>query len=79
MATAADGTYPTGMHSCYSILFLIIMKDDRPKLFKLVKTNSALDFLKNITFSGGASEGITFDKIQGRISFNCYTKVSSYY
>ena len=27
-ATAADGRHPTGMHSCYSILFLINMKDE---------------------------------------------------
>ena len=30
----------------YSILFLIIMEDEWPKVFKLVKTNSALDFVK---------------------------------
>ena len=33
MATVADGTYPTGMHSCYNILFLIIMKGQRAKSF----------------------------------------------
>ena len=37
------------------------------KVFKLVKTNSALDFLKNNTFSPTALEGIIFDKIQGRV------------
>ena len=40
------------------------MEDDGPKVFKLVKTNSALDFLKNNT-STSASGGIIFDKIQG--------------
>ena len=35
------------------------------KVFKLVKTNSALDFLKNNTSSATASEDIIFDKIQG--------------
>ena len=49
---------PSSIHN-YSILFLIIMKDEVPKVYQLVKTNSALDFLKNNT-----SEGIIFDKIQ---------------
>ena len=40
------------------------MKDDGPKVFKLVKTNLALDFLKNTSLAS-ASEGIIFDKIQG--------------
>ena len=44
------------------------------KVFKLVKTNSALDFLKNNTSSATASEDIIFDKIQGRVSFNYYIK-----
>ena len=35
------------------------------KAFKLVKTNSALDFLKNNASSATTSEGIIFDKIQG--------------
>ena len=35
----------------YSILFLIIMKDEESKVFKLVKANTALDFLKNNTSS----------------------------
>ena len=39
------------------------MKGERPKVFKLVKTNSGLNFLKNITSS--ASEGIIFDKSEG--------------
>ena len=43
--------------------FLIIMKDEGPKVFKLVKTNSTLDFVKNNTPSASASEGIIFDKI----------------
>ena len=41
------------------------MKDMVSKVFKLVKTNSASDFLKNNTSSATASEGIIFDKIQG--------------
>ena len=41
------------------------MKDEGEKVFKLVKTNSALDFLKNNTSSATASEDIIFDKIQG--------------
>ena len=49
----------------YSILFLIIMKDEGPKVFEVCKTNSALDFIKNNTSSGSISEGIIFDKIQG--------------
>ena len=44
------------------------------KVFKLVKTNSALDFLKNNTSSATASEDIIFDKIQGRVSFNYYER-----
>ena len=39
------------------------MKDEMPKVYKLVKTNSALDFLKNNT-SASTLEGIIFDKIQ---------------
>ena len=35
------------------------------KVLKLVKTNSALDFLKDNTSSATASDGIIFDKIQG--------------
>ena len=35
------------------------------KVFKLVKTNSALDILKKNISSATASEGIIFDKIQG--------------
>ena len=54
---------PSSIHN-YSILFLIIMKDKGPKVFKCVKTNSALDFLKNNTSSASTSEGIVFDKIQ---------------
>ena len=42
------------------------------KVFKLVKTNSDLDFLKNSTSLATASEGIIFDKIQGRVSFDYY-------
>ena len=52
---------PLSIHNC-SILFLIIMEG--PKVFKLVKTNSALDFLKNNNTSASGSEGVTFDKIQ---------------
>ena len=40
------------------------MKDEGPKVFKLVKTNSTLDFLKDNTSSSSTSEGIIFDKIQ---------------
>ena len=39
------------------------MKDKGPKVFKLVKGNSALDFLKNSTSLDNTSEGIIFDKI----------------
>ena len=52
------GMHPTGMHSCV----LIIMKDERPNVFKLVKTNFALDFVKH---NASLSEGIIFDKISG--------------
>ena len=41
------------------------MKDKGPKVFKLVKTNFALNFLKNNTSPVSALEGIIFDKIQG--------------
>ena len=41
------------------------MKDERLKVFKLGKTNSSFDFLKNNTPSASASEGIIFYKIQG--------------
>ena len=41
------------------------MKDAGPKVFQLVKTNSALDFCKTNTSSSYTSEGIIFDKIQG--------------
>ena len=37
------------------------MKDKGVKSFKLVKTNSALHFLKNNTSSATASGGIIFD------------------
>ena len=40
------------------------MKDEGPKVFKFIKTNSALDFLKNNTSSASASECIIFDIIQ---------------
>ena len=60
----------------YSILFLMIMNDEGPKVLKLVKTNSALDFLKNNTSSASISEG-TINKIQDRTSFNYYTKFAS--
>ena len=46
------------------------MKYEGPKVFKLATTNSVLDFLKNNTSSASTSEGIIFDKIQGRICFN---------
>ena len=38
------------------------MKDEGPKVFKLVKTNSALDFLKNNAPTASALEGTIFDK-----------------
>ena len=41
------------------------MKDKGPKVFKLIKTNSALDFRKNITSSVNTLEGIIFNKMQG--------------
>ena len=49
------------------------MKDEWPKVFKLVKTNFTLDFLKNNTSSATTSEDIIFDKIQG-IVFNYHWK-----
>ena len=60
----------------YSILFLMIMNDEGPKVLKLVKTNSALNFLKNNTSSASISEG-TINKIQDRACFNYYTKCAS--
>ena len=57
------------------------MKDKLPNVFKLVKTNSALHFsktntalhfLKNNNSLASASDGIIFDKIQGRVCFNYY-------
>ena len=48
------------------------MKDKGLKVFKLVKTNSGLDFLKNNTSSASTLEGIIFDKTQGRVCFNYY-------
>ena len=48
----------------YNILFLIVIKDEVSKVYKLVKINSALDFLKNNTSSASAAEGIIFDTIQ---------------
>ena len=50
------------------------MKDEGPKVLKLVKTNSALDFMKNNTSSASTSEGIIFVKIQGILFYllqNC--------
>ena len=41
------------------------MQDEGPKLLKLVKTNSAMDFLLNNTSSVSAWEGIIPHKIQG--------------
>ena len=41
------------------------MKDKGPEVFKLIKTNSALDFRKNNTSSVNTLEGIIFNKIQG--------------
>ena len=38
------------------------MKDEGPKVFKLVK-HSELDFLKNNTSLASTSEGIIFDKL----------------
>ena len=55
---------PSSIHN-YSILSLIIMKDEGPNVFKLVKTNSALDLLKKHTSLASASEGVIFDRIQG--------------
>ena len=133
-ATAEDGRHPTGMHSCYSILFLITRMHSsrmptvcnsshllwgsggllrgvpapkwvpgpgrclflegllwgegggilactkaapppvnritdkherrRMKSFRLVKTNFALDFLKNNTSLASIMEGFILDKIQ---------------
>ena len=41
------------------------MKDKGPNDSKLVKTNSAVDFLKNNATLADASESIIYDKIQG--------------
>ena len=49
--------------------FLILMKDEWPKVFKLTKTNSALNFLKNNTSLVCSSKGIIFDKIQGIVFY----------
>ena len=43
------------------------MKDEGPNVFKLVKTNSAMDFLQNNTSSASNSEG---DTSQGIIYFD---------
>ena len=53
------------VHRGVSAIFLIIMKDEGHKVFTVVQTISALDFLKNNTPSASTSEGIIFDKIQG--------------
>ena len=46
------------------------------KVFKLVKTNSALDFLKNNTSSAAASEYTVLFLIKSKAScFNYYIKV----
>ena len=51
--------------------FFIIIKDKGVKsFFKLVKTNSALDFLKYNTSLASALDSIIFDKIQGILFFN---------
>ena len=55
---------PSSIHN-YSILFFDNCKRQRAKIFKLVKTKSVLDFLKNNTSLASAWEGITFNKIQG--------------
>ena len=54
---------PWSIHN-YSILFLIIMKDKGPKVFRLTETNSALDFRKNNTSSVNTLEGIIFNEMQ---------------
>ena len=54
----------------YNILFLIIIKDKGPKS-KLVKTNSAVDFLKYNTPSASTLEGTIFDRSKPRC-FNYY-------
>ena len=41
------------------------MKDKGPNVFKLLKINSVMDFLKDNTSSASASDGIIFDKIRG--------------
>ena len=40
------------------------MKDKGPKVFRLIKTNSALDFRKNNTSSVNTLEGIIFNEMQ---------------
>ena len=51
------------------------MNDQRPKVFKLVKTNFALDFLKNNTSLASASEGIIFYYISKVSCFKSYRKL----
>ena len=43
------------------------MKDKGPEVFKLVKTNSALDFLKNNTSLATASEDIIYINPRHRV------------
>ena len=41
------------------------MKEEGPKVFKLAKTNSDVDYLKNNTFWASASDDTIFNKTQG--------------
>ena len=59
----------------YSILFSIIMKVEWSKVFKLVETNSALDFLRNNISWPCASEDIIFQKIKASC-FSCHLNLN---
>ena len=48
------------------------MKDEGPQVFKLVKTNSALEFLKNNTSSATTSEGIFSEFVLTTTENNAY-------
>ena len=50
------------------------MKVEGPKVFKLVKTNATLDFLKNNTLSG-TSWGVLFLTKSKTPCFNDYMKI----
>ena len=41
-ATAADGTHPTGMHSCFAVLFMILEYLYTPLFSKEITSNDSL-------------------------------------